>query len=70
MMKRLSILLVILLGSFFLSACTVVETASERRRRQVHISKLQMKMLVEDWDYFWLMERNTALTQWHPWIGI
>ena len=70
-MKNLTILVVIfLIAGFLVSGCTLTETAAERRRRINQITELQMKMLVEDWDYFWLVERNTRTTQWHTWVGI
>ncbi len=73
-MKRLLILLVLVLGSCFLLGCkppaTLVESGYERNRRIRHISELQLKMLVEDWDYLWLYERNASTTQWRPWVGL
>jgi len=71
MMKRLLVWL--LLAVVFLSGlgcATVTESTGDRTRRISQISDLQMRMLVEDWDYFWLFERNSTLTSWHPWVGI
>ena len=79
MMKRLLVFLVLLASFFLIPGCanmreefgaTVAENRDARKRRISQISDLQMKMLAEDWDYFWLFERNSALTQWHPWVGI
>ncbi len=69
-MKRLVILVVLIVGSFVLSGCTMTETKAERHRRERLIANLQFRMLVEDWDYLWLMEHSTEMTQWHSWVGI
>ncbi len=70
-MKRLLVLIVLLAGCFLTSGCaTLVENPQARKRRLSQITELQMKMLVEDWDYFWLYERNAGTTQWHPWVGL
>jgi hypothetical protein len=73
-MKKLAMLLVLSLGLFFLSGCcchsTLVETAGERQSRLALQYDLQCKMVIEDWDYLWLQERTTYLTQWHPYVGI
>ena len=69
-MKRLIILLVLIAGSFVLSGCTMTETKADRHRRLRLITNLQARMLVEDWDYLWLMEHNTETTPWHSWVGI
>lgn len=67
-MKRLGILMV-LCFSFLLAGCTLVDSPHQRARRQVLTVDLQSRALLEDWDYLWLMERNTYLTQWHPRVG-
>ena len=72
-MRRIALMMILLAltASFMLGGCaTLVETPEERHRRIMHITDLQMKMLVEDWDYFWLYERSSGMTQWHPWAGI
>ncbi len=69
-MKRLLIVFVLILGTFAMTGCTVTETARERDRRIGEITDLQLRMLVEDWDYLWLYERNAATTQWDLWVGI
>ena len=71
-MKRLVLLafVMVILASILITGCTVVENKETRHRRGKLITDLQFRMLVEDWDYFWLYERNSALTQWHPWVGI
>jgi len=64
-------MLIVMAAGFLLTGCaTVVESPDVRNRRTKEISDLQMRMMVEDWDYIWLYERNTGMTQWHPWVGI
>ena len=63
-------MLIVVAAGFLLTGCTVVESPDVRNRRAKEISDLQMRMMVEDWDYIWLYERNTGTTQWHPWVGI
>ncbi len=81
-MKHLLILLVLVVGSVCAGcSCggasrseygcpTLVESRQERNTRIADICNLQARMLVEDWDYLWLAERNSYLTQWHPRVGI
>jgi len=70
-MNKALIVLVLAAGMLLASGCvTTNETADVRDLRLEQISDLQMRMLVEDWDYFWLFERNAGTTQWHPWVGI
>ena len=70
-MKKLLIPLIFLVVSLIAAGCsTMTEPREERNRRLSQISDLQMKMLVEDWDYLWLYERNTGMTRWCPWVGI
>lgn len=67
-MKKLAVMLVLMAGTF-MSGCTLTETASERHRRILPQKDIEARQFVEDWDYFWLQERNSQLTQWHPYVG-
>ena len=69
-MKKLLIVFVLILGTLTITGCTVTETAVMRERRLDQITDLQFRMLIEDWDYFWLYDRNTATTPWNTWVGI
>lgn len=69
-MKKLLIVLVLMLGTLGVTGCTLVETRAARSRRIEQITDLQMRMLVEDWDYLWLYDQNQSTTQWNPWVGI
>ena len=69
-MKRLLVVLLVL-GSMVMGGCaSVTQTPQERDRRILQLSNLQMKMLVEDWDYLWLVDHNTRTTPWHSRIGL
>lgn len=68
-MKKVAMALVLLVGTLVTGCSTLVETAPERSGRIAMQNKFQMKMAVEDWDYLWLMERSSRLTQWHPTVG-
>ena len=72
-MKKLLSLSILCLAMFFtgaLAGCTVTETQAQRNTRLKSITDLQMRMLVEDWDYLWLYERSSGMTQWHTRVGI
>jgi len=62
--------LIAVAASFLMTGCTMTETPNARNRRIKQITDLQMRMLIEDWDYLWLYDRSTGMTQWHPWVGI
>jgi len=77
-MKKLLVLIVLLWIGLGMTAggCaskqpfTVAETADEVQRRDARITNLQLRMLLEDWDYFWLYDRSVQLSRWHTWVGI
>lgn len=76
-MKKLLATLLVLVGmgisgcgSCCCSCPTVTETGPERCQRICDIDTLQMKMAVEDCDYFWLQDRSSGLTPWHVQIGL
>ena len=71
MMRRIC-LLIVLCACFtaLLAGCSgVADSGAERYSRAKQINDLQMRMLVDDWDYFWLYDRNTYLTKYHPRVG-
>lgn len=63
-MKRLLVLLVVLVGAC-LAGCGLVDSQQERKRRYKTITQLQGRMIIDDWDYFWLADRPSYLTSWH-----
>ena len=67
-MRKLLVVLVFCLGSFVVG-CSVLDTAAQRTRRVNQTTDLQMRMLMDDWDYIWLYDRTSALSQWHSHVG-
>ncbi len=68
-MKKLAIVLVMFIGMFLGGCNTLVESWPERFDRLQLQNNLQARMFAEDWDYFWLQERCSHLSQWHPLVG-
>ncbi len=62
-MKRLLVLLVVLAGAC-LAGCGLVDSQQERKRRYKTIVQLQSRMIVDDWDYFWLADKPSYLSPW------
>ncbi|MHC4981678.1 MAG: hypothetical protein ACYTF6_00730 [Planctomycetota bacterium] len=72
MKKALLLLVVAAFIMSFVSGCQghgVVDTYQDRMLRYRQINDLQARMLVDDWDYLWLYERNTFLSEWYPRVG-
>ena len=69
-MKKLLILLVVLFGCLSAGCDGVMHTSRQRAHRGKMINDYQFRALVDDWDYFWLRERNTRLSEWHYRVGI
>jgi hypothetical protein len=63
-MKRLFVVLA-LLAATFMAGCGLVHTYEERKRRFRNINELQSRMIVDDFDYFWLVDRPTYLSYWY-----
>ena len=82
-MKTLVFALVVCIVGSVLSGCTScntfgdnsalvsspVDNCPERTHRHSNIADLQTRMLVEDWDKLWLLDRSTKLTYWHAFYG-
>lgn len=67
-MKTLLMLLV--LASMALSSgCSMTRSCDEGYRKNTAITEINMRGLVDDWEYLWLYDRSTMLTQWHPHVG-
>lgn len=67
-MKKLLIVAIMVVGSMTAS-CTQTETAMEHFTRLGLTLDLDSRALVEDWDYFWLMQRSSRLAKWHSRLG-
>ncbi|KPK84440.1 MAG: hypothetical protein AMJ81_05545 [Phycisphaerae bacterium SM23_33] len=57
--------LLILLAAAFLAGCGMVDSYGEREQRYKNITDMQLRMAVDDWDYFWLAERPSYLSYWY-----
>ncbi len=68
-MKKLCMLLVLCLAGLMMSSCTPTETWRQHNQRYCDITRMNNRMLVEDWDYIWLYDRSSMLTNWHMHIG-
>lgn len=68
-MKRFGILFVLLLSGLLAGCGTPAVSATERSLRIDRLTKQQLLMFVDDWDYFWLAERSSRLGQYHADIG-
>ena len=69
MMKKLAMVVVMFIGMYMAGCNTLVETWPERCDRLQLQNNLETRILAEDWDYFWLQERCSHLSQWHPLVG-
>lgn len=64
-MKKLLASFLLLLVGVGLGGCTMTETRVERDRRIANNWRIQSRLMVEDWDYFWLLEKPSALSRHH-----
>lgn len=75
-MKKLLIMAVLLTGAFAIGCKEeaalsvsggrgVAYTQEERIRRIEMIADIQERMIQDDWDMIWLMDRSSALSEWH-----
>ncbi len=70
MKKALLLLAVMICLTSLMGGCDgVVDSYNERMQRARHIDDIQTRMLVDDWDYLWLSERNSRLSEWNPRFG-
>ena len=67
-MKKLTVVFILCLATLF-TGCTLMDTPSQRSRAILQGMSLDMRAAVEDFDYLFLINRNSALTQWHPRTG-
>ncbi len=68
-MKKLLVMFVLTL-SVALGGCTMTETVTERHSRINQIWEIQMRQMVEDWDYLWLIDKPTYLNAHHVRTGL
>jgi len=71
-MKKVSItLLLVMLAVTFVSGCarSTPETSLERNFRITQSWKLDNRMFVDDWDDFWMIDKNSQLSPFHQRLG-
>ena len=62
-------LVLVLLAMVFVSGCTTPETPTERSWRIAQGWKLERRMLMDDFDYMMLINKNSTLSQYHQRLG-
>jgi excinuclease UvrABC helicase subunit UvrB len=62
-------LVLVLLAVVCISGCSTPETYSERVFRISQSQQLDMRMIIDDFDYVFLLERNSSLSKWHQRLG-
>jgi hypothetical protein len=68
-MMRKFLIAAVLFACSMVVGCTSVETADQHSRRLGLTSDLQFRAAVEDFDMFWLSDRNTRLSMWNTRVG-
>jgi hypothetical protein len=69
--KVLWLVLVAVAACTFMIGCDgTAHSYEERMRRSRMIREYNTRLLVDDWDAFWLQDRNLRGTQWHPRVGL
>ena len=64
-MKKFLGLLMVLAGLCLTGCGLVNKSYDQRERRYQNITNLQARMIVDDFDTFWLADRPTYLTYWY-----
>lgn len=68
-MMRKFLIAAVLFACSMVIGCTSVETPEQHVRRLDLTTGLQMRAAVEDWDMFWLSDRNCRLSMWNTRVG-
>jgi len=63
------LVILILCAAILLPGCTVTETTQQRHRRLAQVTDINSRMMVDDWDYVWLYDHSSTLSEWHTQIG-
>jgi len=71
MSKTVITLMLVMLALVFVAGChrNTPETKMERSFRTSHGWELDRRMLADDWEYFWLIDKNSQLSPWHQRLG-
>ena len=70
-MNKISILLALcVLAGIVMSGCSgVADSGTDRWSRHQQIREIERRQAVDDWDYFWLLDRSSHMTYYHPRVG-
>ena len=69
-MKKISILLVLcMLAGVFIAGCGLTDSYGDRWHRYKHITDINSRELVDDFDFIMLYDHNSRLTRYHPRVG-
>jgi len=61
-MKR-CLLLVLLFVGMLVAGCGMAHTPRERRLRRRNVHRYGFRQIMDDWDYFWLVDEPSNLTR-------
>jgi hypothetical protein len=65
------VLIALCVSPLVLAGCDgTVYSYEERMRRGRMIREYNFRQAVDDWDQFWLQDRNLRGSQWHPRVGL
>jgi len=62
-------LLIVVLGPLLAGCEGMVDSRPQREMRYRQITEFNARGFVDDWDEFWLYDRNSRTTPWHPRVG-
>ena len=68
-MMRKFLIAAVLFACSMVVGCTSVQTAQQHFDRLGLTADLQFRTAVEDWDMFWLSDRNCRLSMWNTRVG-
>ncbi len=67
-MTRFAVIL-LLAGAIFIAGCSLTESMEVKNRRLGILMGLDMRMVVDDFEAIWLLDRVGRLTEFHPRSG-
>ncbi len=67
MVKLMVIML--LASAIFITGCSLTESMETKNRRLAIITNLNLRMIVDDFEAYWLYEKVSPLSEYHPRVG-
>ena len=68
-MRKLLIVVVVFVGTLLVGCDGVADSHAERKLRMERIGRLQGKMIMDDSDFIWMLDRSTRLSKYNPRVG-